>query len=88
MVQDKAYDTGIPQKLGEHANTARDAAAQKYNDLTTEVVALTQLLFEKSADTSPLRTAMYILEIGVGMEMQARVLQVVFLPLSYSCLSA
>ena len=39
MVQDKAYETGIPQKLGEHANTARDAAAQKYNDLTTEVTA-------------------------------------------------
>ena len=37
MVQDKAYETGIPQKLGEHANTARDAAAQKYSDLTTEV---------------------------------------------------
>ena len=41
MVQDKAYETGIPQKLGEHANTARDAAAQKYSDLTTEVTALT-----------------------------------------------
>ena len=37
VVQDKAYETGIPQKLGEHANTARDAAAQKYSDLTTEV---------------------------------------------------
>ena len=36
-MQEKAYETGIPQKLGEHANTARDAAAAKYDDLTTQV---------------------------------------------------
>ena len=34
---DKAYETGIPQKLGEHANTARDTASAKYNDLTNQV---------------------------------------------------
>ena len=66
MVQDKAYETGIPQKLGEHANTARDAAAQKYSDLTTEVTALTGLMLEMLADLSPLRTFTYYLEAGLG----------------------
>ena len=37
VVADKAYETGIPQKLGEHANTARDTAAAKYNELTDQV---------------------------------------------------
>ena len=66
MVQDKAYETGIPQKLGEHANTARDAAAQKYSDLTTEVTALTGFMFEMLADLSPLSTSMHYLEAGLG----------------------
>ena len=52
MVQDKAYETGIPQKLGEHANTARDAAAQKYTDLSTQVVASTHFLLEMLAANS------------------------------------
>ena len=66
VVQDKAYETGIPQKLGEHANTARDAAAQKYSDLTTEVTALTGSMLEMLADLSPLRTFMHYLEAGLG----------------------
>lgn len=37
VVADKAYETGIPQKLGEHANTARDTAAAKYGELTNQV---------------------------------------------------
>lgn len=50
VVQDKAYETGIPQKLGDHANTARDAAASKYDDLTTQVgsrLKCTSLLLTK-----------------------------------------
>ncbi len=44
MVADKAYETGIPQKLGEHANTARDTAAAKYNELTDQVTYSEQRL--------------------------------------------
>ena len=40
MVADKVQETGIPQKLGEHANTARDTAAAKYNELTDQVFLL------------------------------------------------
>ena len=74
MVQDKAYETGIPQKLGDHANTARDTAAQKYNDLTTEVNASTQFLPEMLADVSLMRTIMSLFGAALWMETQARVL--------------
>ena len=45
VVADKAYETGIPQKLGEHANTARDTAAAKYNELSDQVSLSAQLLW-------------------------------------------